>query len=69
MGTGGGLHKIRSFAQDGKTIILVSHIPKLIRKTCNQILLLNQGSIIEQDGLSILDKYLNKPLTNQSLLS
>lgn len=49
--------KIQELFREGKTIILVSHWLAFLKTNCTRILQIENGQLVADGGLSILDKY------------
>lgn len=49
--------KMRQFFRENKTIILVSHWLDFIKKNCNSIVLLKNGSIVKKGTYSSVERY------------
>jgi lipopolysaccharide transport system ATP-binding protein len=51
------LKKMQQFFKQGKTILTVTHEMKFIQQYCNRVILLKEGNIIRDGGLSIISYY------------
>ena len=49
--------RLHSLFKEGKTIIVVSHILNIIERTCDRIILLNRGTVIDDGGKRIVKQY------------
>lgn len=58
--------KMDSVANEGRTILFVSHQMQAITNLCNRAILLDKGRIVERGNTKeIVDKYLNKKATDK----
>jgi len=49
--------EINKFAEQGKTILIVSHWFDFIKKTCNRIVILDRGKIVGDGPKKIINQY------------
>jgi ABC-type polysaccharide/polyol phosphate transport system ATPase subunit len=57
------LKKIRSFQDDGKTIVLASHSTELITMLCNQAMWIERGRVVQQGpAAEVVAAYKAKPI-------
>jgi len=55
------IQKFEEFAEQQKTLVVVSHWPGFIKKNCNRVIHLKKGKIVHDGGLDLLDLYFTMP--------
>lgn len=50
--------RMKSMFRAGKTIIVVSHVLGIIKQSCERIILLRQGEVVDDGGGSIVTRYM-----------
>lgn len=50
--------RIKQFFKEGKTVVMVTHSPDLLKKTCERIIYLERGNLFKDGHMEVLSAYL-----------
>jgi len=53
-------NRLNDLFRHGKTVIVVSHILNVIERTCDRIILLNRGTVMDDGGKPVIRRYLRR---------